>query len=475
MSATARRSSWPWLLALSLLLGLAFQGSRGLWDPDEGRYANVALQMVDSGDYLVPRRNDDAIHVSKPPVTYWTIAGSTELFGRNEWALRLPMAIAYVLTVLMVLRLGRRFVPEHPWLPALFYAASPVPFIAASTITTDTLLACAETAAVLAYVEFRVGGGPRRWLDAMWALFGLAFMVKGPPGLLPLLAIVGWEIRLRSAALLRPLGLLAFLAVGGSWFAWLLWRHPELLGTLVGQEVIGRVISADSDRHGQWYGAFAVYLPTLALGVLPWAFLAAWQRRRLGAAAAAAAPQVGKAFLWAWLLAPLAIFALARSRLPLYLLPLFVPICLLLSRQFLNWTPTRGWWAATAAWLLLLLAGKAWVSIHPSDQDARQLARELERTLPAAPGEVVFVGTKPRYGLRFYLDAEVEAISFSTKDASGSRPDDDTLAHEFSEHEPGRVFVVPSRKAALFENAAAAHGVRVRAVGTVRKLRIYAQ
>jgi 4-amino-4-deoxy-L-arabinose transferase-like glycosyltransferase len=458
---------------LSLLQGLAFQGSRGLWDPDEGRYTDVALQMVDSGDYLVPRRNDDAIHVSKPPLTYWTIAGSTELFGRNEWALRLPMAIAYVLTVLMVLRLGRRFVPEHPWLPALFYAASPVPFIAASTITTDTLLACAETAAVLAYVEFRVGGGPRRWLDAMWALFGLAFMVKGPPGLLPLLAIVGWEIRLRSGALLRPLGLLAFVAIGGSWFAWLLWRHPELLDYLVGQELIARVVSADTDRHGQWYGALAVYLPTLALGALPWAILAAWQRRRTGAEAATGAPQVGRAFLWAWLLAPLAIFMLARSRLPLYLLPLFVPICLLLSQQFLRWRPTRGWWAATAAWVFLLLAGKAWVSIHPSDQDARQLAREIERAVSVAPREVVFVGTKPRYGLRFYLNAEVEVVSFSTKLTQGSRPDDDTLVHELAEREPGSVFVVPVKKAALFEQVATANHVPVHAIGGLRKLRLY--
>lgn len=465
----SRTPHWIWLLALSLLLGLAFQGARGLWDPDEGRYTDVALQMADSGDYLLPRRNDDAIHVSKPPATYWAIAGSTQLFGRSEWSMRLPMALAYALTVLMVLRLGKRFVPRHPWLPALIYAASPVPFIAAATITTDTLLACAETAAVLAYVERRFGAGSPRWLDAMWALFGLAFMVKGPPALLPLLAIVGWEVRLRSTELLRPLGLLAGLLIGGSWFAWLLWRHPELLSYLVGQEVVGRLASADLDRHSQWYGAITVYLPTLLLGVFPWALFAAWQRFRARPLPSA----TDSAFLWAWLLAPLAVFVLARSRLPLYLLPLFVPISLLLARQFAHWQPTRVWWGVAAAWVALLLAGKAWIATYPSDQDARRLAQEFSQALRDPPRELVFVGTKPRYGLRFYLGSEVEAVSVASQPARGSRPDDDTLDHEFAEAEPGCVYVVPVSKLQEFEQTARRHSLQLRNVGSVRKLQLF--
>lgn len=75
--------------ALSLVLALAFQGSRGLWDPDEGRYSNVALQMVDSGDYLTPRRNVETMHVTKPPVTYWAIAASVNVFGRSG-SVRVP-------------------------------------------------------------------------------------------------------------------------------------------------------------------------------------------------------------------------------------------------------------------------------------------------------------------------------------------------------------------------------------------------
>ena len=62
--------------ALTLLLGLAFQGTRGLWEPDEGRYTNVALQMLHAQDFVTLRRNSESLHFTKPPVTYWTIAAS---------------------------------------------------------------------------------------------------------------------------------------------------------------------------------------------------------------------------------------------------------------------------------------------------------------------------------------------------------------------------------------------------------------
>ena len=66
-----RRHAALALLALGLVLGLAFQGSRGLWEPDEGRYTNVALQMLHSGDWISLRRNEEALHFTKhrAPVT----------------------------------------------------------------------------------------------------------------------------------------------------------------------------------------------------------------------------------------------------------------------------------------------------------------------------------------------------------------------------------------------------------------------
>ncbi|MBZ0090134.1 MAG: hypothetical protein K8H90_07130, partial [Thermoanaerobaculia bacterium] len=80
------------LLAL-FAFALAFQGSRGIWDPDEGRYTAVALNMLRSGDWFTPTLSHGVPHFSKPPLTYWALASSIGLFGRNEWAARLPNAL----------------------------------------------------------------------------------------------------------------------------------------------------------------------------------------------------------------------------------------------------------------------------------------------------------------------------------------------------------------------------------------------
>jgi 4-amino-4-deoxy-L-arabinose transferase-like glycosyltransferase len=111
-----RRPPW-WLLALLVLMAFAFQGTRGLWEPDEGRYTATGINMLKSGDWLVPTVDGERPHLTKPPITYWAIAASVGALGYNEWAARLPGALAFVGTGLLVFGLGRRFCPARPWLP----------------------------------------------------------------------------------------------------------------------------------------------------------------------------------------------------------------------------------------------------------------------------------------------------------------------------------------------------------------------
>jgi len=86
----------------------------------------------------------------------------------------------------------------------------------------------------------------------------------------------------------------------------------------------------------------------------------------------------------------------------------------------------------------------------------------------------VFVGGNPRYGLRFYLGTVVEAVSVEAEPALASRPDDDTLAHEFAEAEPGLVYLVPASKVGLFEQTAKASGVQPQPVAIVRGMHVFA-
>ena len=442
VSDLVRRRPFLAVVALALFLGLSFQGTRGLWEPDEGRYTNVALQMLHTGDFISLRRNEESLHFTKPPVTYWTIAASVTAFGRTEWAVRLPMALAFAFTVALVFQLGKRFVPDKPWLPALIYATSPVPFLAANSVNTDTMLAATEALAVFFYVRERFGGGSPRWLDAMWAGFGLAFLTKGPPSLLPLLAILAFEISQgRSKRLFRPLGLLAFAVIGLGWFLVVIRRHPGLLDFFLGHEVYARIATDKLKRFPQWYGPFVVFVPTLVLGSLPW--LAAALPRLVERWKARSAMPDELRFLWFWLALPLLIFSLSRSRLPLYVLPLFVPISLLLGRALsqCRWRPlTVG---LLTLWVVLLLGVKYGVAVYRSDKDARTFAAQLSPMLPGRPKHLMFVEDMTRNGLNLYFDSDIQRLSFKPRPKMLSDSSyDRTLAEALGQHQSQRVFIM---------------------------------
>ena len=441
------------VVALALLLALCFQGTRGLWEPDEGRYTNVALQMLHSGDFISLRRNEEALHFTKPPVTYWAIAASVASLGRNEWAVRLPIGLAYVFTVALVFQLGKRFVPDKPWLPALIYATSPVPFFAANLVNTDTMLAATEALAVSFYARERFGGGSPRWLDLMWAGFGLAFLTKGPPALLPLLAIVAFELsQRRGLRLLRPVGMLAFALIGFGWYLVAIQRHPGLLDYFLGHEVYARIATDKLQRFPQWYGPFVVYGPTLLLGSLPW-MVAALPRLRQRWNAGGAVPDELR-FLWIWFALPLLIFCLSRSRLPLYVLPLFAPLSLLLGRALAQcrWRPLLVW--LLGLWVILMLGTKYYASaVLVTDKDGRKFAAQLMPMLPGQPEELLFVEDMTRNGLNLYLDTDIERLSFKPmpKFISDSSYDQ-TLAGELREKEIGRVFIMKREVEVYFLN-----------------------
>jgi 4-amino-4-deoxy-L-arabinose transferase-like glycosyltransferase len=457
-----------------LLYACLLQGVRPLYSPDEGRYTDVALQMLDSGDWLHPMLHHEVAHWSKPPLTYWSIAASFAMFGRHEFAARLPGALAFGCTILLMLRLGRRFVPAQPWLPALVYASFAFPSLASNLVTTDTPLALWETLQVVAFVELWWATTPSAARRARWLLgvaAGLAFMTKGPPGLLALAACLvfaawseGWH------GLRRAFGwqvLLAFLVVGLSWYAVVTLQDPHVLRYFLVEEVVNRVASGKMHRNPKWYGAFKVYGPTLLLGTLPWLpalGMAAWRHRR--DAFAHVRTNADARLLACWFLLPLLVFALSRSRLPLYVIPLFVPLALLAARQLVPLAAAPRWrLVLIGVWCLALVIARAvpaWLDI--ADDDSR-LANDMRAQLASAPDEIAFVGAAPRFGLRFYLGSQIERLSLPGDPAT---PHTQDLASELQEREGCRLLVAHDVRLDALEGALAAHGVAYQRLHDVR-------
>lgn len=414
--APVSRKAWLWL-ALLLIYACALQGARALYSPDEGRYTNVALTMLDRGDWLRPMLNHEMEHWSKPPLTYWAIAASVSVFGRHEFAARLPGALAFAATALLLAGLGRRFVPAQPWLPALIYATFAFPPVAANLVTTDTLLTLWQTLQIAAFAMLwwaPTAQEERRACRLLWLAAALAFMTKGPPGLLLLVASAVFAVSVSGLRGLRRMlhwdGLVVFLIVGGSWYAYIAVHEPGVMRYFLVEEVVNRVATDKMHRNAQWYGALKVYLPTLVFGTLPWLVpfaIVAW-RRRAGLFARLRSDEETR-LLACWLL-PLLVFALSLSRLPLYVLPLFAPLALIMARTLapLTLTPLRG--AALGLWALVIVLARAVPAHLDVAADDQRLAAALSAQLPSAPQEILFVEAAPRFGLRFYLGSEIERL-----------------------------------------------------------------
>ena len=459
---------------LAAALALLWLGLRGIWDPDEGRYTNVAMHMLDSGDWLNPRRSDEVGHWTKPPLTYWAIASSVALFGPSAFAGRLPAALAYLFCVWLAWRTARRLAPGAQATAALAYATMLLTFGASQLITTDYLLAAWTGLAMWAFIEARFGGHarPNRWIALMWAAFALAFLTKGPPALLTLLVIVVFDRlmpKAKSHRLLNASGIGLFLLLAAPWYIAVIHGHPGLFRYFIGDEVVNRVTTNQFGRHGEWYGWLQVYAPTLLLGTLPWT-PALWRWARALPASLRRWRDPGLREVEArwllpalWLLLPLLVFCLSRSRMPLYLLPLFLPIALLVAQQRQREGHGLPDWRWIGLWALLLMGLKLASAAWPTHKDASQWAAELRARIPGPIEEVVFVEDMARYGLHIELGAEVEKLSLDPEPAAPRfNPDNDAdLAQELGEHERNVVWITKQARFPQVRARMQAAGYRV--------------
>ncbi|MBN2564853.1 MAG: glycosyltransferase family 39 protein, partial [Candidatus Eisenbacteria bacterium] len=256
------------LIALAILLAFAFQGSRGLYETTEGRYAESAREMLETGNWLVPQLDYEP-HWSKPPLTYWVLAGGMLLLGENEWGVRAAPAVAYLIIVWAVYGLGAAMWGRRTaFAAALIYATSPFAVVAANSVSTDPILAMWEALSALAYwtalVRWRSDRrASSRWIVLFWLFAGLGFLTKGPPALLTMLVVFifhGWRIVARREApvLASRLGIPVFVAVSSWWFVAVGLAHPGLLEMWVSEEVVGRVVDPTFNRNPGWYGPLVV-------------------------------------------------------------------------------------------------------------------------------------------------------------------------------------------------------------------------
>ncbi|MFN0007003.1 MAG: hypothetical protein ACKVXR_03770 [Planctomycetota bacterium] len=177
------------------------------------------------------------------------------------------------------------------------------------------------------------------------------------------------------------------------------------------------------------------------------------------------------AFLGFWILAPLTVFVISRSRQPLYVLPLFVPLALatarLMGQRPLRLTPL-------VLWAVVLLAGKWGASRYQDPRDLRGVAAGFKAAGVPAPDEIVFVDHRPRWGIGFYLNCEVERVATAENVTTDGVPVE-TLADEIAHREPRRLWIVPKDEESSTKIRMKAFGMEPRTLADVGGWAVLAQ
>lgn len=332
----APREQWTyrWLAALLALLWLAMLTARPLFNPDEGRYAEIPREMLSGGDWVIPHLNGLA-YIEKPPLQYWATALSYRLLGPSAFAARLYSALSALATLLLVGSVARRL-----WGAAAAWRAAAVlsgmlMFVAlGQLLTLDMSLTFYMTLSLAAFLLAQQAPRPRCWMLLAWAATGFGVLTKGlVAAALPVAVLILYSLYARDFAPWRRLyvtwGLPLFLAITVPWH-WLAARRLEdFLEFFFVHEHLARYLTPIADRQEPWWFFGGVFLA----GSMPWTLSAlrvlggGWRRR---------APCTGRefqpaVFLWIWVVFISVFFSLSDSKLMPYILPVMPALALLIA------------------------------------------------------------------------------------------------------------------------------------------------
>lgn len=335
-SATIRRPALFTAL-LSLLWGVAWMTGlmrSALGEPDEGRYAEVAREMLASGNWITPRL-DGFLFFDKPPLHYWGTALAYALLGIEPWVARLWGALAGAVALGAIAWAGSQVWNRATGLyaAAIFGSGMLVAF-GAHIDTLDLGIAAFLALAMACFIvgQFDPASAHRRTAInlGMWAALALAVLSKGLIGVvLPGMVLATYMLwqrdwRVLGRVSLLP-GMLLLLVVCAPWFVEVTRRHPEFFDYFFIREHFTRFLTAADDR-GKPPGFF---VPVVLLGLFPWTALVPFTRD--GWRAMWSGAPVDRLLL-AWVGVVFVFFSISHSQLPFYVLPLFPAAAMLLGR-----------------------------------------------------------------------------------------------------------------------------------------------
>src|SRR5262245_18733495 len=321
------RSTHDWGIAMAVaaalgLLLLLQTRATTLWDRDEPRFAQAAVEMLQSGQYLLPTFNEE-LRTQKPVLVYWLMTISIRLFGKTEFAVRCWSPIAMSLAALATFAIGRRLWSARVGLLAMvMLVLNPLAIIEGQAATTDAVLLACVTIALALIVRALYSPPHLTSCLLLGTALGAGLLTKGPVALIVPIAVAiaaGCAGR-RESYSPRLIGALALSSVVAA-LAYVSWLIPAAAASggrfvtegVVRENLLRAVVPMDG--HGvSWLAAFAYYPLIVVAGFAPWT---------LHLVAAAGAPRSPDDWtnrptriLTAWIAVPMIAFTAAATKLP---------------------------------------------------------------------------------------------------------------------------------------------------------------
>jgi len=335
MAVLANRSWQFWVVMAAAVLLLFANLTYPLIEPDESRYALIAATMFETGDYVVPLRDDEP-YLDKPPMLYWLTAASFRCFGIHDYSARYVTAGAALATLLATYLLGKRLVGSRAAILGAAVLLLSVGFVLAGRfLIMDGLLTVFTTICLFSLClatrepKLRIG-----WWALAAVACGLGVLTKGPVAVilcLPALVVSQW-LTGRAAVRIRDWGLFALISLGvaAPWFVLASLREPDFLEYFFWKHNVVRFVNTFSHEEPWWY-----YLPVLAIGMFPASmllpFVPVFLTTRCRQIAERRTWELGYLLLaTVWIIA---FFSLSSGKLAPYILPAMPPLALVAGRM----------------------------------------------------------------------------------------------------------------------------------------------
>ncbi len=318
-----RLSIWHLAFLFSLLI-LPSLGSMPLFEPDEGRYAEISREMLKTGDFVTPRLNG-VVFFEKPVLLFWLNAASMAIFGQNELAVRLPSALAslfgFWLTYVLARKMGGHRTGVYA---AIVLGTSPMWAVFGHVNALDMTLSSLVLATMACFWQACHNATKAQWYwHGVFAFSALAFLAKGLIGVvLPGSIIALFLLTTGRLLILRTIpwitGALLFVLLAAPWHFLVSLKNADFLWFYFIREHFLRFTTEVHERQeAAWF-----FIPVVIVGLLPWAGLLP-EAIRLQRRAVESRQRHQLAFVLIWAGFILLFFSISSSKLIPYALPAF--------------------------------------------------------------------------------------------------------------------------------------------------------